>query len=61
MIARWWKSLPSSPLDRRDACLIVGAGSVVYGAGLIYAPAGWIVAGVMLLTVWALPFTRRKG
>lgn len=32
-----------------DAMLLGGAASVAYGAGLIYAPAGYIVGGVLLL------------
>jgi hypothetical protein len=32
-----------------DALMLAGAGAVSYGAGLVYAPAGWIVAGLFAL------------
>jgi len=32
-----------------DVALVSGAASVSVGAGLIYAPAGFIVAGLLLL------------
>jgi hypothetical protein len=39
--------LPASLL--RDAAGIVGAALIAYGAGLVYRPAGFIVAGVLLV------------
>ena len=42
-----------------DAMLLAGAGGVAYGAGMIYAPAGWIVGGVLLLVAGYL--TREAG
>lgn len=32
-----------------DAAGIAGAGCISYGAGLVYLPAGWIVAGMLLM------------
>jgi hypothetical protein len=32
-----------------DGLMVGGAGAVSYGAGLVYAPAGWMVAGVFLM------------
>jgi hypothetical protein len=38
-----------------DALMIAGAGAVSFGAGRVYEPAGFIVAGVFLLvTGWYL-------
>ncbi len=34
----------------RDLILVIGFGLIVYGIGLIYAPAAWIVAGAGLVT-----------
>jgi hypothetical protein len=31
-----------------DALMLGGAGATSYGARLIYAPAGWIVAGILM-------------
>lgn len=39
----------SAPNLARDAAGLAGAGAVAHGAGLVYAPAGWICAGVLLL------------
>ncbi|MEA3042984.1 MAG: hypothetical protein QOH47_822 [Sphingomonadales bacterium] len=33
----------------RDAAGLAGAGLVAYGAWLVYAPAGFVVAGLLLL------------
>ncbi|WP_298929219.1 hypothetical protein [uncultured Ramlibacter sp.] len=32
-----------------DALMVGGAAGVSYGAGLVYVPAGWIVAGLFSL------------
>jgi len=32
-----------------DVLLMLGAGSLAYGAWLAWAPAGWLVAGVLLI------------
>jgi hypothetical protein len=38
-----------------DALMTAGAAAISYGAGQIYAPAGWIVAGVLTLAAgWQL-------
>lgn len=34
---------------RPDALLIAGAGGVAYGAWLVYAPAGFIVGGLLAM------------
>ena len=33
----------------RDACGLAGAGAIAYGAWLVYAPAGYIVGGALVL------------
>lgn len=38
-----------SPVLAVDAIGVVGCGLIVYGAGLVYQPAGFLVAGAMLL------------
>ena len=37
-----------------DVLMVAGAGAVSTGAGLIYAPAGWIVGGVFALVAGVL-------
>lgn len=44
----------------RDLLALVGAGSVSYGAWLVYEPAGFIVAGLLALIV-AVVGTLRGG
>ena len=45
----------AAPVILRDAIGLAGAAAVAYGAWSIYAPAGCIVTGVMLLaTAWLL-------
>ncbi len=39
----------AAPAVLRDAAGLAGAGMVAHGAAEIYAPAGWIVGGIMLL------------
>lgn len=39
---------------RPDALMAAGAGGIAYGAWLVYAPAGYIVGGVLLLTAGVL-------
>lgn len=53
--------MPPSPLKAvsvqsvaLDALAVAGAGAIVWGAWQIYGPAGWVVAGVFALGVWAL-------
>lgn len=38
----------------RDATGIAGAATSAYGAGLIFPPAGYLVAGVLMMSVAAL-------
>jgi hypothetical protein len=45
------KLLTALPVLARDATGIAGAGLVAYGAWRIYAPAGFIVAGLLLILV----------
>ena len=35
--------------DSSDVALFVGAVCVVFGVGLVYAPAAWIVAGLLII------------
>ena len=42
----------------RDVCGLAGAGSIVTGFALLYAPAGFIVAGVLMVTA-AVMLARR--
>lgn len=42
--AEWWP----------DSLMVAGGGAVSYGAGLVYQPAGWIVAGVLLIVAGVL-------
>ncbi len=44
------------PIDRRDVCLVAGAGCLLYGIGSVFQPAAWITAGAVLLAIWALPY-----
>ena len=37
-----------------DALMIGGAAALSYGAGLVYAPAGFIVAGLLLMAAGVL-------
>ncbi len=38
-----------------DALMTAGAGAASFGAGMVYVPAGWIVAGVFALVAgWML-------
>jgi hypothetical protein len=39
LAAEWWP----------DSLMVAGAAAVSYGAGQVYTPAGWIVAGVLLV------------
>lgn len=57
-IARAWQSMP---LNRRDGLFILGAAALINGAANVYSPAGWIVAGVVLLAVWAQPYLMRRN
>lgn len=41
-----------------DASILLGAGLLTYGAWLIYAPAGFIVPGVLLLAGGLFGVTR---
>lgn len=45
------KMLAAAADHRPDGLMSVGAAAVSYGAGLVYAPAGWIVGGLFLLAV----------
>lgn len=38
-----------SPVDVRDAFVLAGVASVCYGVHMIYAPAAWIVGGIVAL------------
>lgn len=49
-----WLKANGSALAR-DCLGIIGAGLVVYGAWLVFAPAGFIVGGALLcFTAWRL-------
>lgn len=38
-----------------DALMLAGAGGIAYGAGMVYTPAGFIVAGAFALAAgWLL-------
>jgi hypothetical protein len=41
-----------------DLLALGGAGAISYGAGLIYEPAGYIVGGVMALSIGVLAARR---
>jgi hypothetical protein len=42
-------------IDIQDTLLLVGAACLIYGAGLIYRPAGFITAGaIFLAAVYAI-------
>lgn len=41
-----------------DVLAVAGGGCITYGVGLMYAPAGWITGGVLLI-VAAFVGTRR--
>jgi len=41
--------LAALPVILRDLAGLLGAASVAYGARLIYAPAGYIVGGLLLI------------
>lgn len=43
------KFLANLPVLARDAAGLIGAGLISTGAGMIYRPAGFIVAGFLLL------------
>jgi hypothetical protein len=45
----------------RDAAALVGGGLIAYGAGMIYAPAGFIVGGAMLIAVAFLSALKAKA
>ncbi len=44
-----------------DVLMVAGAGAVSTGAGLIYAPAGWIAGGVFALAAGWLTSGTTKG
>ncbi|OGT54644.1 MAG: hypothetical protein A3E01_09840 [Gammaproteobacteria bacterium RIFCSPHIGHO2_12_FULL_63_22] len=39
----------NSPALSRDVAGLTGAGLISYGVGLVYEPAGYIIAGMMLV------------
>lgn len=41
--------------------LLVGAGAVAFGAGLIYLPAGFIAGGVLAIAWWVLDSLDGRG
>jgi len=43
-----------------DVIVIAGIGCITYGIGLVAVPAGWIFAGVALISVVALAGKRRS-
>jgi hypothetical protein len=54
-VARWLEVLRAAAVSNiPDTLLVAGAGSVAYGAWLVYAPAGFITAGVLLLVAGVL-------
>lgn len=46
------------PVATRDAVGLLGLAAVVHGVALIYRPAGWIVAGVLLVAYAGLTARR---
>lgn len=48
------------PVVIRDSIGLAGLVLLVHGVGLIYRPAGWIVAGVLLVAYAALSARGRK-
>jgi hypothetical protein len=45
-----WRDVVDAARDwRPDAMLIAGAGCVSYGAWLVYAPAGFVVGGLLVM------------
>ena len=48
-------------IDARDVLGAGGAGALLYGIALISWPAAWIVAGVLALALWSLPYWQREG
>lgn len=46
-------------IDRRDLIAGLGVLALLEGAREIYSPAAWLVAGVLLLAAWALPYWRK--
>lgn len=48
----------AAPSVGRELAGLAGLGFIAYGAALIYLPAGWIVAGVILVAAAVVP--RRK-
>jgi len=49
----------AAPAVIRDLCALIGAGLISYGSWLVFAPAGYIVAGLMLLA--ATIFSARRS
>jgi hypothetical protein len=45
----------------RDLFLVGGFGSLIYGVSLLYVPAAWIVAGVLLMAAsWKMAQTSSR-
>jgi hypothetical protein len=45
----------------REACLLVGFCSLIYGIWLIYQPAAWIVGGLILIWLGMPPRPPKGG
>ena len=64
MAARIWRDVVAGVVAMaariwRDVVLVLGVACVVRGVSMWSAPAAWVVAGVLLLGLWALPYVRR--
>lgn len=44
-----------------DVLMVAGAGAISVGAGMVYLPAGWIVAGLFALAAGVLTSGVTKG
>ncbi len=44
-----------------DLLLIIGAGLLIYGVGMIYTPAGYIAAGVLLIIAAGILAHKQAG
>ncbi|MDH6273585.1 hypothetical protein [Rhizobium leguminosarum] len=49
------------PALLRDGIGLIGAGAIAYGAWLIFAPAGFIVAGVLMIAFALLTAPRSQA
>jgi hypothetical protein len=54
LLSRLWHATTAAvqrlPFDRWDVVTIAGAGALIRGAAMVYAPAGWLLAGALLVS-----------